>query len=60
MPKEFLTYQQQMEKLRSSGLRIEDEDVRCIWRVPEQVSRRPLLRGFEEREARSPEAAKHA
>ena len=23
MPKEFLTYQQQMEKLRSSGLRIE-------------------------------------
>lgn len=27
MPKEFLTYQQQMEKLRSSGLRIEDEEV---------------------------------
>lgn len=27
MPKEFLTYQQQMEKLRSSGLRIEDEKV---------------------------------
>ena len=26
MPKEFLTYQQQMEKLRSSGLRIEDEE----------------------------------
>lgn len=25
MPKEFLTYQQQMEKLRSSGLSIEDE-----------------------------------
>lgn len=28
MPKEFLTYQQQMEKLRSSGLKIEDEKVR--------------------------------
>ena len=27
MPKEFLTYKQQMEKLRSSGLRIEDEEV---------------------------------
>lgn len=26
MPKEFLTYQQQMEKLRSSGLTIEDEE----------------------------------
>lgn len=29
MPKEFLTYQQQMEKLRSSGLAIEGEEACC-------------------------------
>lgn len=29
MPKEFFTYQQQMKKLRSSGLAIEDEEACC-------------------------------
>ena len=29
MPKEFLTYQQQREKLRSSGLTIEGEGACC-------------------------------
>ena len=29
MPKEFLAYQQQMEKLRSSGLAIEDKGACC-------------------------------
>lgn len=45
MPKEFLTYQQQMEKLRSSGLRIEDEEV-CR-RVLADIGYFPVVNGYQ-------------
>lgn len=45
MPKEFLTYQQQMEKLRSSGLRIEDEEV-CR-RVLADIGYLPVVNGYQ-------------
>lgn len=45
MPKEFLTYQQQMEKLRSSGLRIEDEVV-CR-RVLADIGYFPVVNGYQ-------------
>ncbi|WP_269089558.1 hypothetical protein [Senegalimassilia faecalis] len=43
MPKEFLTYQQQMEKLRSSGLTIEDEGACC--RVLADIGYFPVVNG---------------
>lgn len=43
MPKEVLTYQRQMEKLRSSGLRIEDEEV-CR-RVLADIGYFPVVNG---------------
>jgi len=45
MPKEFLTYQQQMEKLRSAGLRIEDEEV-CR-RVLADIGYFPVVNGYQ-------------
>ena len=45
MPKEFLTYQQQMEKLRSSGLRIEDEEV--CQRVLADIGYFPVVNGYQ-------------
>lgn len=45
MPKEFLTYQRQMEKLRSSGLRIEDEEV-CR-RVLADIGYFPVVNGYQ-------------
>lgn len=45
MPKEFLTYQQQMEKLRSSGLRIDDEEV-CR-RVLADIGYFPVVNGYQ-------------
>ena len=43
MPKEFLTYQQQMRKLRSSGLTIEDEGACC--RVLTDIGYFPVVNG---------------
>ena len=43
MPKEFLTYQQQMRKLRSSGLTIEDEGACC--RVLTDLGYFPVVNG---------------
>ena len=43
MPKVFLTYQQQMEKLRSSGLTIEDEGACC--RVLADIGYFPVVDG---------------
>ena len=45
MPKEFLTYQQQMEKLRSSGLTIEDEGACC--RVLADIGYFPVVNGYQ-------------
>ena len=45
MPKEFLTYQQQMEKLRSSGLTIEDEGACC--RVLADIVYFPVVNGYQ-------------
>ena len=45
MPKEFLTYQQQMEKLRSSGLAIEDEET--CWRVLADIGYFPVVNGYQ-------------
>lgn len=45
MLKEFLTYQQQIEKLRSSGLRIEDEEV-CR-RVLADIGYFPVVNGYQ-------------
>ena len=44
MPKEFFTYQQQMEKLRSSGLAIEDEEACC--RVLADIGYFPVVNGY--------------
>ena len=44
MPKEFLTYQQQMEKLRSSGFAIEDEEACC--RVLADIGYFPVVNGY--------------
>lgn len=44
MPKEFLTYLQQMEKLRSSGLTIEDEKACC--RVLADIGYFPVVNGY--------------
>lgn len=44
MPKELLTYQQQMEKLRSSGLAIEDEEACC--RVLADIGYFPVVNGY--------------
>ena len=43
MPKEFLTYRQQMEKLRSSGFAIEDEGACC--RVLADIGYFPVVDG---------------
>lgn len=43
MPKEFLTYQQQTRKLRSSGLTIEDEGACC--RVLTDIGYFPAVNG---------------
>ncbi len=45
MPKEFLTYQQQLEKLKSSGLTIEDEKVCC--RVLADIGYFPVVNGYQ-------------
>lgn len=45
MPKEFLTYQQQMEKLRSSGLTIEDEE--ACFRVLADIGYFPVVNGYQ-------------
>lgn len=45
MPKEFLTYQQQMEKLRSSGLTIEDEG--ACFRVLADIGYFPVVNGYQ-------------
>ena len=45
MPKEFLTYQQQMETLRSSGLRIEDEE--ACRRVLADIGYFPVVNGYQ-------------
>ena len=45
MPKEFLTYQQQMEKLRSSGLTIEDEEACCM--VLADIGYFPVVNGYQ-------------
>ena len=45
MPKEFLTYQQQMEKLRSSGLAIQDEEACC--RVLADIGYFPVVNGYQ-------------
>ena len=45
MPKEFLTYQQQMEKLRSSGLAIEGEEACC--RVLADIGYFPVVNGHQ-------------
>lgn len=45
MPKEFLTYQQQMEKLRSPGLTIEDEGACC--RVLADIGYFPVVNGYQ-------------
>ena len=44
MPKEFFTCQQQMEKLRSSGLAIEDEEACC--RVLADIGYFPVVNGY--------------
>lgn len=45
MPKEFLTYQQQIEKLKSSGLAIEDEEA-CA-RVLADIGYFPVVNGYQ-------------
>lgn len=45
MPKEFLTYKQQMEKLRSSGLTIEDEET--CGRVLADIGYFPVVNGYQ-------------
>lgn len=45
MPKEFLTHQQQMEKLRSSGLAIEDEEACC--RILADIGYFPVVNGYQ-------------
>lgn len=45
MPKEFLAYQQQMEKLRSFGLTIEDEEACC--RVLADIGYFPVVNGYQ-------------
>lgn len=45
MPKEFLTYRQQMEKLRSSGLTIEDEGACCG--VLADIGYFPVVNGYQ-------------
>lgn len=45
MPKELLTYQQQMEKLRSSGFAIEDEEACC--RVLADIGYFPVVNGYQ-------------
>ena len=52
MSKEFFTYQQQMEKLRSSGLAIEDEEACC--RVLADIGYFPVVNGYHRFPRRAP------